>query len=309
MIPEVFRIIPGYPAYAVTRDGTIKSVEKDLPIKSYIVGGYKAVDVFYNSPTSMLPIARAVALAWVHNPDPEVNNIVNHIDGDKLNNWYENLEWTTYSGNNYHAVNSGLRRDNIRCKLRDFETGEIIDFPSIAQAAEYMGLRKDTSICSLVLKKFGALIEDRYEFRFQNDTTPWFYESRKEKIKPARFMVIIKEPDGSSREVYSSRNVLKDLQVYDSPYGKSIPALVRHAKEKYPEKDITFRDSYAENKFRVNRVTLKIPAVSIVATKGTRTMTFPSLTQAAKYFNVDRSCIKVRLNTQECLDGYVFETR
>jgi hypothetical protein len=45
---------------------------------------------------------RLVAEHFVPNPNPELYNIVNHIDGNTENNHYTNLEWTTRSGNAKH---------------------------------------------------------------------------------------------------------------------------------------------------------------------------------------------------------------
>lgn len=53
---------------------------------------------------------RLVAEAFVDNPQPEQYTIVNHIDGDKLNNHYMNLEWTDLSGNAVHASYLELRK-------------------------------------------------------------------------------------------------------------------------------------------------------------------------------------------------------
>lgn len=43
-------------------------------------------------------------------PNPEGFPIVNHLDGNKKNNSVSNLEWCSYSMNNQHAVDTGLRR-------------------------------------------------------------------------------------------------------------------------------------------------------------------------------------------------------
>lgn len=54
-----------------------------------------------------LRIHREIALAFIPNP----NNLpqVNHIDGNKLNNTLQNLEWVTNKQNAQHAHNLGLR--------------------------------------------------------------------------------------------------------------------------------------------------------------------------------------------------------
>lgn len=56
-------------------------------------------------------VHRLVALAFVPNPrdKPEVN----HIDGDKRNNHYKNLEWSTQSENMLHSFKIGTHTPNI----------------------------------------------------------------------------------------------------------------------------------------------------------------------------------------------------
>ncbi len=79
------------------------SVERDnyLHVRLSKNGGYKNKKIH-----------RLVAFAFVKNEEPEVNDIVNHLDCDRLNNMVCNLAWTTIVGNNLHAKINGRLKNN-----------------------------------------------------------------------------------------------------------------------------------------------------------------------------------------------------
>lgn len=64
-------------------------------------------------------ISRLVAFAFI--PNPESRPEVNHIDGNKLNNTVENLEWVTRQENMKHAVKTGLYKDSELRRLAAVE--------------------------------------------------------------------------------------------------------------------------------------------------------------------------------------------
>lgn len=70
--------------------------------------GYRLMILTYNGVRHTTMIHKLVAKCFI--PNPNNLQIVNHKDGNKLNNSVENLEWTTPYENNIHARESGLCR-------------------------------------------------------------------------------------------------------------------------------------------------------------------------------------------------------
>jgi len=107
--------IKGYEgAYSITKDGQIfswKNCKDGIPkeIKqSKKNNGYWQVKLYKNNIRKYYITHRLVAMTFIENPNNKRE--VNHIDGDKDNNKYSNLEWVTSSENQKHAFRLGLQK-------------------------------------------------------------------------------------------------------------------------------------------------------------------------------------------------------
>lgn len=95
--------------YKITSDGFIFVPSKrNLVLKPFISNsGYARVNLAMNNkPQKKFSIHRLVALTFI--PKPDNMDIVNHKDGNKLNNSVDNLEWSNESLNMIHAYDNQL---------------------------------------------------------------------------------------------------------------------------------------------------------------------------------------------------------
>lgn len=98
-----------FPDYFVSNQGRIKSKLRGRLISVREHFGYLDCRIQNKQGIKKSPrIHRLVAETFI----PNTNNkkCVNHINGDKLDNRTINLEWVTYSENNKHAYETGLKK-------------------------------------------------------------------------------------------------------------------------------------------------------------------------------------------------------
>ena len=102
------------PMYLIYNDGKIYSRYINKFISARPSNGYLTVCLACKEKKSTIRIHRLVALHFVKNPNPELFNVVDHIDGNRENNHYSNLRWTSCKGNVANAFRNGMKSGNTK---------------------------------------------------------------------------------------------------------------------------------------------------------------------------------------------------
>ena len=101
------KLICNYNNYCIYDNGDVENVSTHKILKGSISeNGYKYYRLSKNNDKKMFYAHKLVAEHFI----PNLDNlpVVNHKDGNKLNNNVNNLEWVNYSENSKHAYQNGL---------------------------------------------------------------------------------------------------------------------------------------------------------------------------------------------------------
>jgi hypothetical protein len=155
---EIWKDIQGYEGlYQVSNQARIRGLKSGKIKKQRIDIGYYRVMLSNNNVEKIFQVHRLVAFSFI--PNPEQKEQINHINGIKLDNRIENIEWCTRSENAIHAhriglVNTAKGTRNSLAKLTDSNVIEIRKLFGIVSLRE-IGRRFNVSDHTIGMIKHG----------------------------------------------------------------------------------------------------------------------------------------------------------
>lgn len=183
---EIWKDIEEYEGlYQVSNLGNVKSLSRKVKcrnnkyrtIKSINIkpikmnNNYLFVNLWHNNCYTKKLLHRLVAEAFI--PNPENKPEVNHKDGNKQNNYVDNLEWCTRSENTQHSYDIHLRdiqRKNISINNKILKSKTVLQYnlngkfikkyDSATQAAKDNGFNQGaiSSVCrGEIYKAYGYI--------------------------------------------------------------------------------------------------------------------------------------------------------
>lgn len=156
---EVWKDIPEYKGlYQASNFGNIRSLDREITqlangrkmhftyvkkgrvlAQSIQNGGYPVVSISVNARRKICTVHRLVASAFIENPNDFRD--VNHKDGNKQNNYVENLEWVEHSENIKHSYRKLGQKRHYK-PIRCIDTG--ITYQSCKEASVMTGINKSS---------------------------------------------------------------------------------------------------------------------------------------------------------------------
>lgn len=176
-IKEEWKHIKDYEGlYEVSNLGNVRSLARNTTsgklLKPELQSGYLKVMLSKNNNKKWYSIHRLVAITFIENKENKEQ--VNHIDGNKINNNANNLEWVTCQENIIHSIENKLKvtKKGVEHKLSkevyqyDLYGNLIAKWGSINEGYRETGVRKSgiSACCRGKVNKAGG-----YVWRFANE--------------------------------------------------------------------------------------------------------------------------------------------
>jgi hypothetical protein len=144
--------VKDYEGYEISSRGDVRNVKTGRILKHGRNKGYASVNLYTGERKyKTKKIHRLIAEAFIDNPDGLP--VINHKNGDKLDNRIENLEWCTQAHNIKHMIDEGLHSgkggthwnarltDAIVLKMRDLRSAG----RSVNEIAKQFGVKANTA--------------------------------------------------------------------------------------------------------------------------------------------------------------------
>jgi hypothetical protein len=153
---EIWKEIPGFNMHEISNLGRIKKKGGRI-LSGYNEAGYLRVGLIDSNNTKTKKyIHQLICLTF--NGDPPINKkLVNHIDGNKLNNVSTNLEWCNTSENTLHAYKNNFIDLTERNKKYmkpviqyDLNMVELARFAGVNLAEQQTGSRQISKVCKQI---------------------------------------------------------------------------------------------------------------------------------------------------------------
>lgn len=203
--------------YSISNYGEVRNDSTGTLLQGSIANnGYKMVHLRYRIDKN-LSVHRLVMKAF--KPIEDMDELqINHIDGNKLNNYIENLEWSTALENMRHSYLNNLQKNKmLPCYQYDLEGNFIAEFVNSKEASEILNCDY-TSIWRCVTEQQQHYKNWQFKAYKKNKISKW--------SNPKQNKIFVYDDNGNFIKCYDSqKEAAKDFGVAESSISRYIKGI------------------------------------------------------------------------------------
>ena len=169
-----YYVLRGFPQYVIREDGDLINVVTGNHIKPTIgASGYARYHSLIDEYGKKRSVLVARMLKMTFDPVENMDNLfIDHINNNKLDNRLCNLDWTDNQGNIAKAGRDGLLARHRHILIRNYKTGEVLEFPSLVAVGKFVNLPAD-AIRYRIKCHDGRVFPEGYQYKYKDDVMDW----------------------------------------------------------------------------------------------------------------------------------------